>query len=136
MKSKRDSDDSDDEKLFNDDYKSVNIELITLVRKKFAMTLQSLIQHGLHAYNDTKLIVPFIACFANFQMSSENEEDDFREIHAWELILEYYQMKNGDFYNETPAMKLSQSYNLNIAGDNVVSNKQVIYKTIFNLRIG
>lgn len=46
-------------------------------------------------------------------------------MHAWELILEYYNLKNGDFYTETPAQKLSQSFNLEIAGEGLTSNKQV-----------
>lgn len=109
----------------------LNLELISLVRKKFAATLQKLMQHGLRSVNETRHLVPFISCFANMQLNNDagSEDDDdceFREMHAWELIVEYYHQKNGDFYNETPAQKLSQSYNLDISGDGIiVSNKQV-----------
>lgn len=115
-------------------YRHLQVELVALVRKKLSITLQKLMQHGLRRVRDTKHLVPFISCFANLQMSGahlngyrvdEDEPYDYREIHAWELILEYYSLKNGDYYNETPAQKLSQSYNLDISGDCMVSNKQV-----------
>lgn len=112
----------------SDELKSLNIELITLVRKKFAVTLQKLVQHGLRSVNESRHLVPFIGCFANFQANSnhrEYPEEDYTEMHAWELILEYYNHKNGDYYTETPAQKLSQSYNLEIAGEGLTSNKQV-----------
>lgn len=112
----------------SDELKSLNIELITLVRKKFAVTLQKLVQHGLRSINETRHLVPFIGCFANFQSNAERREypeEDYTEMHAWELILEYYNLKNGDFYTETPAQKLSQSFNLEIVGEGLTTNKQV-----------
>lgn len=112
----------------SDELKTLNIELITLVRKKFAITLQKLIQHGLRSVNETRHLVPFIGCFANFQANGDHREypeEDYKEMHAWELILEYYNLKNGDYYTETPAQKLSQSFNLEIAGEGLTSNKQV-----------
>uniref|UniRef100_A0A0A1X314 RUN domain-containing protein 1 n=1 Tax=Zeugodacus cucurbitae TaxID=28588 RepID=A0A0A1X314_ZEUCU len=47
-----------------------------------------------------------------------------RAMHAWELILEYYYLKNGDEFNNTPARKLSQSFNLNIIDAQTVTAKQ------------
>lgn len=118
----------------SDELKTLNIELITLVRKKFAVTLQKLIQHGLRSVNESRHLVPFIGCFYNFQPSKNGNlnrnghhqypDEDYKDMHAWELILEYYHTKNGDFYTETPAQKLSQSFNLDI-GDGLTSNKQV-----------
>lgn len=118
----------------SDELKSLNIELITLVRKKFAVTLQKLVQHGLRSVNETRHLVPFIGCFANFQVNGETRdyaEEDYTEMHAWELILEYYNLKNGDYYTETPAQKLSQSFNLEITGEGLTTNKQVCWA--FNL---
>lgn len=112
----------------SDELKSLNVELITLVRKKFAVTLQKLIQHGLRSVNETRHLVPFIGCFANFQTNGGHREypdEDYTEMHAWELILEFYNLKNGDYYTETPAQKLSQSFNLDIVGEGLTSNKQV-----------
>lgn len=53
-----------------------------------------------------------------------------RQMHAWELILEYYYLKNGDEYNNTPARKLSQSFNLEIVGAQAVSSKQSLLSAI------
>lgn len=120
----------------SDELKSLNVELVTLVRKRFAVTLQKLMQHGLRSVNETRHLVPFIGCFTNFQHNGERHEypeEDYTEMHAWELILEYYNLKNGDFYTETPAQKLSQSFNLEIAGEGLASNKQTFLLTIRNI---
>ncbi|XP_067641630.1 RUN domain-containing protein 1 [Eurosta solidaginis] len=47
-----------------------------------------------------------------------------RPMHAWELILEYYYLKNGDEFNNTPARRLSQSFNLDIVDAETVTAKQ------------
>lgn len=117
----------------SDELKSLNIELITLVRKRFAVTLQKLIQHGLRSVNETRHLVPFMGCFSTLPLNigggtssgGASDYEDYKEMHAWELILEYYNLRNGDFYTETPAQKLSQSFNLDIVGEGFHSNKQV-----------
>lgn len=38
-------------------------------------------------------------------------------VHAWDLIMEYYYVQNGDQFNETPAVKLSQSFNLDLVSE-------------------
>lgn len=53
-------------------------------------------------------------------------------MHVWELILEYYHIKNGDQFNETPARKLSESFNLDIMGmaSQTSSNKHTMLTAI------
>jgi len=46
-------------------------------------------------------------------------------LTAWDLILRYYRIKNGEKYNSTPARKLSQSFGLEIVGSTAITNKQV-----------
>ncbi|KAL9878816.1 RUN domain-containing protein 1 [Glossina fuscipes fuscipes] len=53
-----------------------------------------------------------------------------RPMHAWELILEYYYIKNGDDYNNTPARKLSQSFNLEIVDSQAVTAKQTLLSAV------
>lgn len=53
-----------------------------------------------------------------------------RPMHAWELILEYYYLKHGDEYNNTPARKLSQSFNLDIVNSQVVTAKQNLLSVV------
>lgn len=95
-------------------------EITTLVRKNFSVTLQKLMQHGLRDdRNMSSSLVPFIGCFRPFQPPRNIEELENRAgppMHVWELILEYYYLKNGSQFNETPARKLSQSFNLDISG--------------------
>ncbi|XP_050068843.1 RUN domain-containing protein 1 [Anopheles maculipalpis] len=71
----------------------------------------------------------------------DDEEDDELEsqqfdsnsddtMHAWELLLVYYNIKNGDRYNSTPARKLSESFNLDIVDGRPLSNKQSLLSAI------
>ncbi|XP_075156419.1 RUN domain-containing protein 1 isoform X2 [Haematobia irritans] len=53
-----------------------------------------------------------------------------RPMHAWELILEFYYLKHGDEYNNTPARKLSQSFNLDIVNSQAVTAKQNLLSTV------
>lgn len=147
--------DSDDEHRYDTSDDSTNVirlELIAMVRKKFSVTLQKLMEHGLREDTPTSTsLVPFIGCFShpNLRKTSRssgrfNEEpdgnganagyngsdDEDRPMHVWELILEYYYMKNGDKFNSTPARKLSQSFNLDIAGSASASNKQSLLSAI------
>ncbi|KAG5876338.1 hypothetical protein JTB14_003661 [Gonioctena quinquepunctata] len=94
-----------------------NVELTTAVRKYLAACIRDLMQHGACTAQSSSL-VPLIGCFP--RRSPPNNT----QIHAWEIILEYYKMKNGEKYNSTPARKLSQSFNLDIAGASPSSNKQ------------
>ncbi|XP_055681258.1 RUN domain-containing protein 1 [Lutzomyia longipalpis] len=115
-----------------------NIYLMSIVRKRFAMTLLKLMQHGLRNPDSSSMIVPFISCFAMPKVAygdygaTVGDEDDRggKQMHAWELILEYYYIKNGDKYNETPARRLSQSFNLEIVGGTAISIKQGLLSTI------
>lgn len=146
--------DSDDAPRYDtsDDDDATNVlrlELIAMVRKKFSVTLQKLIEHGLREDTPTSTsLVPFIGCFShpNVRKSSRHSggfhdepdgnagyygsDDEDRPMHVWELILEYYYMKNGDKFNSTPARKLSQSFNLDIAGSASASNKQSLLSAI------
>ncbi|XP_037926006.1 RUN domain-containing protein 1 [Hermetia illucens] len=136
--------------LYLQNFSLTNVELTTVVRKNLAVTLQKLIQHGLRS--DTTIpgssLVPFIGCFQassqfrrnysrNIRGTTDDEDchanvDEYSgQMHAWELILQYYAIKNGEHYNETPSRKLSQSFNLDIVGTTTsVSNKQSLLSAI------
>ncbi|XP_060537332.1 RUN domain-containing protein 1 isoform X2 [Cylas formicarius] len=95
---------------------SCDVQLTTAVRKYLAPCIRDLMQHGSCVAQSTSL-VPFMGCFPRRNSLSATD------IHAWEIILEYYHLKNGEKYNSTPARKLSQSFNLDIAGASPSSNK-------------
>ncbi|CAM1306729.1 RUNDC1 (predicted) [Pycnogonum litorale] len=96
-----------------------NEKLTTSVRKELAMAIRDLIQHGLMPVGQSKSLVP-LGCFPVRSDSSRTM------MHAWDLILKYYQQKNGDIYNSTPARKLSQSFNLDIIGGSAITPKQTL----------
>lgn len=73
-------------------------------------------------------VVPFVDCLHPKMNNSKST------MHAWELILKYYETKNGDYFNSTPARKLSQSFNLDIEGcKSSNSHKQVFMHLIYYL---
>ena len=45
-------------------------------------------------------------------------------LHAWDVVMKFYEMKGGAEYNSAPARRLSQSFGLDLAGS-TSSNKQV-----------
>ncbi|XP_014283788.1 RUN domain-containing protein 1 [Halyomorpha halys] len=102
-------------------------KLATVVRKQLAVGIQNLIQHGLMNINSSLSIVPFAMCF------KPKEAPSTYEMHAWELVLRFYDLKNGDQFNSTPARKLSQSFNLDIIGGSSVSTKQSLLSIIGNI---
>ncbi|KAK3887209.1 hypothetical protein Pcinc_008687 [Petrolisthes cinctipes] len=94
-------------------------QLTAAVRKALAPTLRDLIQHGLMPVGQSQSLVPFLSCFP-----SQHSEGPTKLLHAWDLILRYYHLHNGQRYNHTPARSLSQSFNLEITGGKAVTNKQ------------
>ncbi|KAL1140179.1 hypothetical protein AAG570_000111 [Ranatra chinensis] len=106
---------------------SSNGRLATVVRRQLAVALQNLMQHGLVNPNHSLSVVPFVACFKHKAPS------DRSEVHAWEIVLRFYEMKNGEKFNSTPARKLSQSFNLDITGGRAVSAKQSLLCVVGNI---
>ncbi|XP_034671184.1 RUN domain-containing protein 1 isoform X2 [Drosophila subobscura] len=123
-----------------DSIATIGRELTTVVRKNFARTLQQLIQHGLRIPAESaasSLMVPFMRCLhpGTQRMAAPSaQESQFlglgRGMHAWELILEYYQLKHGEEYNNTPARKLSLSFQLDIVDAQDVTAKQSLLSTV------
>ncbi|XP_022219215.2 RUN domain-containing protein 1 [Drosophila obscura] len=123
-----------------DSIATIGRELTTVVRKNFARTLQQLIQHGLRIPAETaasSLMVPFMRCLhpgTQRMAAPSSQESPFlglgRGMHAWELIFEYYQMKHGEEYNNTPARKLSLSFQLDIVDAQAVTAKQSLLSTV------
>ncbi|KAL7743579.1 hypothetical protein ACLKA6_013384 [Drosophila palustris] len=127
-----------------DSIATIGRELTSVVRKNFARTLQQLIQHGLRIPAESaasSLMVPFMRCLqpgaqrvsVSGSGSGPNEMQFLgigRPMHAWELIIEYYNLKNGEEYNNTPARKLSQSFQLDIVDAHAVTAKQSLLSAI------
>ncbi|XP_075218419.1 RUN domain-containing protein 1-like isoform X2 [Lycorma delicatula] len=104
-----------------------NGKLASAVRKRLAIGIQNLMQHGLMPVGQSVSLVPFIACFPQRSHSSNST------MHAWQLVLKFYELKNGEQFNSTPARKLSQSFNLDIVGGSAVSSKQNLLGVVGNI---
>ncbi|XP_017006664.2 RUN domain-containing protein 1 [Drosophila takahashii] len=125
-----------------DSIATINRELTTVVRKNFARTLQQLIQHGLRIPAESaasSLMVPFMRCLhpASPMVPPPPAADSpqflaglGRAMHAWELVLAYYRLKHGEEYNNTPARKLSQSFQLDIVDAQAVTAKQSLLSAV------
>lgn len=101
-----------------------NVPLAIAVRKHLAINIRDLMQHGLLPMNEVNSVVPFVGCFPI------KRGPNSKQMHAWELILRYYEISNGECYNSTPARKLSQSFNLDIVGNTAISNKESMLSAI------
>ncbi|XP_074115481.1 RUN domain-containing protein 1 isoform X2 [Cotesia typhae] len=105
-----------------------NARITSSVRKHLAICIRDLIQHGLTSdVRASNSVVPFVGCFPQKKSVSHNF------MHAWELIIKYYEIKNGHMYNSSPAQKLSQSFNLDLVNRRNVSPKQILLITIGNI---
>ncbi|XP_014206213.1 RUN domain-containing protein 1-like isoform X2 [Copidosoma floridanum] len=85
-----------------------NVKITSAVRKHLALCIRDLMQHGATTDATATSVVPFVGCFATRTHSTGSS------MHAWEIILKYYEVKNGRRYNSSPAQKLSQSFNLDL----------------------
>lgn len=128
---RRPDDEEDADDVDENDYTSdsdspshANAKLTAAVRKHLATSLRDLMQHGLTAdmLRSGSSVVPFVGCFPQ-----RGNVTPANFMHAWELILKYYEIKNGHRYNSSPAQKLSQSFNLDLAAGRIASSKQVGY---------
>lgn len=103
-----------------------NVKLTTAVRKYLATSIRDLMEHGATA-TEAHSIVPLVGCF------SKRLHSTYTPVHAWEIVLQYYEIKNGERFNSTPARKLSQSFNLDIGGSSSTSSKQNMLVVIGNI---
>lgn len=112
------------ESTYNSDSDSTtsqyNAKMTLAVRKHLAVCIRDLMQHGTSTDANVTSVVPFVGCFAPRSFNPSNS------MHAWEIILKYYEIKNGHCYNSTPVQKLSQSFNLDLNGGQSSSSKQVL----------
>lgn len=103
-----------------------NEKLTTAVRKDLASALRDLIQHGLMQLGQSSSLVP-LGCLS---LRSTNAPS---LLHAWDLVLRYYEIKNGDQFNASPARKLSESFNLDVIGGTSETPKHALLAAIHNI---
>ncbi|CAH8523235.1 unnamed protein product [Schistosoma turkestanicum] len=57
-------------------------------------------------------------------------------IHAWDVLMRFYQIKNGPRYNESPARKLCESFDLDIVDGKTITNRQKFFSAMGNVLQG
>jgi hypothetical protein len=105
-----------------------NERMTAAVRKELSSALRDLLQHGLTsriAVNEG--MSPSILNWGCFSTRSQLIP---RPMHAWDVIVKYYELKNGVSYNACPARRLSQSFNLQIVGGMAITAKQTLLSCI------
>ncbi|XP_014675156.1 PREDICTED: RUN domain-containing protein 1-like isoform X2 [Priapulus caudatus] len=103
-----------------------NEALVSAVRKDLAGAIRDLMQHGLMEIGQSRSLVPFVSC-------AHRPTAELKAMHAWELLLKYYELKDGPEYNATPARKLSQSFDLSVVGGTAITSKQMLLGAIDNV---
>ncbi|KER30226.1 RUN domain protein [Opisthorchis viverrini] len=66
------------------------------------------------------------ACSATVNHSRINRSGP----HAWHVFLKFYYMKNGQVYNESPARKLSESFDLDSYGGKAITLRQRFFNAM------
>lgn len=103
-----------------------NEKLTSAVRKDLATALRDLMQHGLMEIGQSSSLVP-LGCFALRSASAPSL------LHAWDLVLKYYEIKNGAQFNASPVRKLSESFNLDIVAPTTESPKHALLTAVHNV---
>ena len=89
-----------------------------IVRKELAVSVRDLIHHGLGQSRGGVRLVPFSGCMSGRQRGGGGI------LHAWDVVIKFYEMKGGAEFNSAPARRLSRSFGLDLAGSSA-NNKQV-----------
>lgn len=118
------SDDSDDYTSDTDESEQQSSPALTqCIRKELAIGIRDLMQHGLMEVNQNTSLVPF-GCLPSRSAHA------VRMMHAWDLLVKFYEMKHGREYNESPARMLSQSFHLDMVGGKPITAKQTLLGAI------
>lgn len=124
----------------------------TIARKQLATAVRDLMQHGLiQGSSSPASFVPFFSCMSRNSAAAASAANPTTKqglsaaqaptVHAWRVVLRYYELKRGHEFNSAPQRKLSQSFGLDLssAGGSTsaavtasatTSNKQSLLATV------
>lgn len=113
-------------------------EVVCVVRKELCPALRFLLEHGMNnvAATSSSFLSPF-GCFSS--RSSRSRQSNYYSSssqkleHIWDVIMFYYNSKNGHEFSDAPVRKLSQSFQLDAVGGRAVTSKQILLSTIENV---
>lgn len=89
-----------------------------IIRRELAPAIRDLVHHGLGHSAPSLSVNPFSGCM------SARARAGAGILHAWDVVMKFYEMKGGAEYNSAPARRLSRSFGLDLAGSGT-GNKQV-----------
>ncbi|CAH8855553.1 unnamed protein product [Trichobilharzia szidati] len=61
--------------------------------------------------------------------SSKSRSSPFG-FHAWDVLMRFYQIKNGPRYNDSPARKLCESFDLHAVGNKKITDRQRFFSAM------
>ena len=99
------------------------VQVTTIVRRDLAPAIRDLVHHGLGHSAPSLSVNPFSGCM------SARGRAGAGILHAWDVVMKFYEMKGGAEFNSAPARRLSRSFGLDLAGS-VSTNKQVELETL------
>ncbi|KAG4076459.1 hypothetical protein HA402_005902 [Bradysia odoriphaga] len=88
-------------------------EITKMVRKELCSTLRELIEHGIHSRGHE---LNFFGCCirrTDKQKTSSNEIAKRSGKHAWDIIVEFYNLNDGNQRYRNPCRTLNESFQLN-----------------------
>ncbi|KAK5984199.1 RUN domain-containing protein 1 [Trichostrongylus colubriformis] len=115
-------------------------EVVSVVRRQLCPSLKALLEHGMLSETVTHRSLPSSLGFGCFVakngstytlVSLDSKATPLQ--HIWDVVLYFYDSRNGRELSEAPVRKLSQSFKLeNVAGKSITS-KQILLTTIENI---
>uniref|UniRef100_F1L3B3 RUN domain-containing protein 1 n=1 Tax=Ascaris suum TaxID=6253 RepID=F1L3B3_ASCSU len=112
-------------------------EVVWVVRKELCPALRHLLEHGMNT-TVVQTYAPFtpFGCFParSHQRYALRASSSVHKLgHIWDVILYYFDSKNGREFSDAPVRKLSQSFQLNSVAGRSVTSKQILLSTIENV---
>ena len=115
--------------------------IVAVVRKQLCPALKALLEHGMLTETAVSRVIPGLGCFVGKAKTNEicNAKSFFfaetisrfsannkpRPLgHIWDVVLYYYDLKNGKELGEAPVRKLSQSFRLDSVSGRSITSKQ------------
>jgi len=98
-------------------------EVTSVIRKQLAPAIRDLMHHGLGQSGGGGGLLPFSGCMSGRQATRSGI------LHAWDVVVRFYELKGGAEFNSAPARRLSRSFGLDLA-PTLSNNKQVLLQTI------
>lgn len=117
-----------------------NEKITNTVRKQLCVLLRDLLEHGLNtslngcvSSDDRVMHQADYSSFMSWNCFSQKSRlihlND-RRVTVWDVLTHYFYLKKGDQFRQTPARKLSVSFNLDIVGGVPITPKQTLLSCI------